>query len=60
MTVDELQVLITAKTTQLQNQINKANNSINSLKKSASKTQNGVMSAFKKLKTGIVALGIGK
>ena len=60
MTVDELQVLITAKTTQLQNEINKANNSINSLKKSASKTQNGVMSAFKKLKTGIVALGIGK
>ena len=48
MTVEELQVLITANTT------------INSLKKSADKTQSGITSAFKKLKTGIVALGIGK
>lgn len=60
MTVDELQVLITANTTALQKEIAKTNTTINSLKKSADKTQTGVMSAFKKLKTGIVALGIGK
>ena len=60
MTVDELQVLITANTTALQKEIAKTNSTIASLKKSADKTQSGVTSAFKKLKTGIVALGIGK
>lgn len=60
MTVDELQVLITANTTALQKEIAKTNSTIASLKKSADKTQGGVTSAFKKLKTGIVALGIGK
>lgn len=60
MTVDELQVLITANTTSLQKEIAKTNDKISSLTKSASKTQSGVMSAFTKLKTGIIALGIGK
>lgn len=60
MTVEELQVLITANTTALQKEINKTNSTMNSLKKSADKTQSGITSAFKKLKTGIVALGIGK
>ena len=60
MTVEELQVLITANTKQLQNEINKTNSKINGLKKSASKSGDGVISAFKKLKRGIVALGIGK
>lgn len=60
MTVDELQVLITANTNELRKEINKTNSTISSLKKSADKTQSGVTSAFKKLKTGIVALGIGK
>lgn len=60
MTVEELQVLITANTQQLQKEINKTNSKIDGLKKSASKSGAGVMSAFKKLKTGIVALGIGK
>ena len=60
MTVDELQVLITANTTALQKEIAKTNGTIASLKKSADKSQSGVTSAFKKLKTGIVALGIGK
>lgn len=60
MTIDELQVLITANTTQLQKEINNVNSKISSLTKSADKTQSGVLSAFKKLKTGIVALGIGK
>ena len=60
MTVDELQVLITANTNELRKEINNANKNISSLKKSADKGTSGVSSAFKKLKTGIVALGIGK
>ena len=60
MTVDELQVLITANTKQLQKEIAKTNTTVASLTKSANKTQGGVTSAFKKLKSGIIALGIGK
>lgn len=60
MTVEELQVLITANTQQLQKEINKTNSTIAGLKKSASKSGAGVMTAFKTLKRGIVALGIGK
>lgn len=60
MTVEELQVLITANTTALQKEIAKTNGTIASLKKSADKSQSGITSAFKKLKTGIIALGIGK
>ena len=60
MTVDELQVLITANTTALQKEIAKTNTTVASLKKSADKTQSGVTTAFKRLKQGIVALGIGK
>jgi hypothetical protein len=60
MTVDELQVLITANTNELRKEINKANQSIAGLQKSATKSTGGVVNAFKKLKTGIVALGIGK
>ena len=60
MTVDELQVLITANTASLQKEISKANKSIESLQKTATKSSNGLTDAFKKLKTGIIALGIGK
>ena len=60
MTVDELQVLITANTNELRKEINNANKNISGLKKSAEKGAGGVSTAFKKLKTGIVALGIGK
>ena len=60
MTVDELQVLITANTTELRKEMNKANKDISGLQKSASKSTSGVTDAFKKLKTGIIALGIGK
>ena len=60
MTVDELQVLITANTNELRKEINNANKNIAGLKKSADKSTGGVATAFKKLKTGIVALGIGK
>ena len=60
MTVDELQVLITANTSNLQKEINKANKNIESLQKSANKTSQGVTGAFSKLKQGIISLGIGK
>lgn len=60
MTVDELQVLITANTNELRKEINNANKSIAGLQKSATKSTGGVTTAFKKLKTGIIALGIGK
>ena len=60
MTIDELEVLITANTNELRKEIGNANKSISGLKKSADKGTAGVSSAFRKLKTGIVALGIGK
>lgn len=60
MTVDELEVLITANTNALRKEMANANKSISDLKKSASKSTGGVSTAFKKLKTGLVALGIGK
>lgn len=60
MTVDELQVLVTANTNELRKEIGKANKSISGLKKSADKGTAGVANAFKKLKQGIIALGIGK
>lgn len=60
MTVEELQVLITANTNELRKEIGNANKSIAGLQKSANKGTAGVTKAFKMLKTGIVALGIGK
>ena len=60
MTVDELQVLITANTNELRKEINNANKSISGLKKSAEKGAGGVSGVFKKLKTAIITLGIGK
>lgn len=59
-TIEELQVLITANTKQLQKEIAKTNTTVAGLKKSADKSSNGVMTAFSTLKRGIVALGIGK
>lgn len=60
MTVDELQVLITANSNQLQKEINTANKKISSIKTTAKTSSNATLSAFKTLKTGIIALGIGK
>ena len=60
MTVDELQVLITANTNELRKEINNTPNTRSGLKKSAEKGTSGVQAAFSKLKTGIIALGIGK
>jgi len=60
VTVDELQVLITANTKNLQAQINNANKTINGLQKSTSKTATSMLGSFKGLVGGIAALGIGK
>ena len=60
MTIEELQVLITANTKQLQQEIKNTNKKIEGLKTTADKSQKGVMSAFTTLRNGIIALGIGK
>lgn len=60
MTIDELQVLITANTNNLKKEIDKTNSVIKGLKKNADKQSKGIITAFSKLKTGIVAIGIGK
>lgn len=60
MTVEELEVLITANTNELRKEMANANKSISGLQKSVKKSTAGISSAFGKLKTGIVALGIGK
>lgn len=60
MTVDELEVLITANTNELRKEIGNANKSISGLQKSASKSTGGVASAFGKLKKAVISLGIGK
>lgn len=58
-TVDELQVLITANTAQLQKEISKTQSTLSSLQKSSDKMGKGIVSGFKWIKTGITALGIG-
>lgn len=60
MTIEELEVLITANTKQLQKEIANTNKRMASLQKTADKTSAGTMSAFNKLKSGIISLGIGK
>lgn len=60
MKLEELEVLITANTKNLQKEIAATNKKIESLKKSADKTRSGVLSSFSKLATGIAALGIGR
>lgn len=60
MTVEELQVIITANTTDLRNEIAKTNKTISSLESTSQKTSKGIMSGFKFLKGSIIALGITK
>lgn len=60
MTIDELQVLITANSNDLKKEINKTNSAIKALKTNAEKQSKGITGVFSKLKNGIVALGIGK
>lgn len=60
MTIDELQVLITANSNELRKEINKTNAIIKQMKQNAEKQSNGVEKVFSNLKKGIAALGIGK
>ena len=60
MTIEELQVLITANTTNLQNELKKTQTQLGNLEKSASKTSNKMLTGFKVFKAGLAALGIGK
>lgn len=60
MTVDQLQVLITANTDQLRKEISKTQTQISGLQKNVEKSTGGISKAFKVMATGIVALGIGK
>ena len=60
MTIDELQVLITANTNNLKKEIDKTNSVIKGLKKNADSQSKGIMNVFSKLKVGLAALGIGK
>lgn len=60
MTVEELQVLITANTADLRKEINRVEGSLSSMQKETTKTTNAIGSGFKFLKTTIIGLGIGK
>ena len=58
MTVDELQILITANTGALRNEISKAQTSLNSLSKTSDKTANAVVSGFNFIKASVIGVGI--
>ena len=60
MTIEDLQVLITAKTDGLKKELEKTKKDITSLQKTANDTSGKMLSSFKFLKAGIIALGIGK
>ena len=60
MTVEELQVLITANTDSLRKEIQNTQEQVTSLQKVANKTSTSMLNSFKFLTKGIVALGIGK
>ena len=60
MTVDELQVLITANTNSLRKEIKNTQKEVSSLQKHVSSTSSAITKAFSMVKAGIVALGIGK
>ncbi|CAM3608209.1 tape measure protein [Erysipelothrix urinaevulpis] len=60
MTIEELQILITANTNDLRKEIARTNNTLGSLERTSNKTSKGVIGGFKFMKTAILALGIGK
>lgn len=60
MTVEELQVLITANTDSLRNEIKSTQTQLTTLQRTAGKASNGIFNAFSALKTAIVGLAIGK
>ena len=60
MTVDELQVIITANTEELRKEVDGANKDISGLKKTTEKSTDGMAKMFGKLKVVVAALGIGE
>ena len=60
MTVEELQVLITANTDSLRKEIQNTQKQVTSMQKMANKTSTSMLKSFNFLKNGIIALGIGK
>ena len=60
MTVEELQVLITANTDNLRKEIQNTQKQVTSMQKMANKTSTSMLKSFNFLKNGIIALGIGK
>ena len=58
MTIDELQVLITANTSALRNEITKAQSSLTGLSKTSDKTANAVVSGFNFIKASVIGVGI--
>ncbi|WP_323615892.1 hypothetical protein [Erysipelothrix rhusiopathiae] len=60
MTIEELQILITANTNELRKEISRTNNTLQGLERKSAKTSRGVVSGFRFMKTAILALGIGK
>lgn len=59
MTVDELQVLITANTSALRKELNNVQNQLNGLQKTATKASNGISKSMLNLKNIVNGLGIG-
>lgn len=60
MTVDQLELLVTANKQQFDREIGSVQQSITGLGKSTTKTTSGISKAFGLLKGAVVALGIGK
>lgn len=60
MTVEELQVLITANTDSLRKEIQNTQKQVTNMQKIANKTSTSMLKSFNFLKNGIIALGIGK
>lgn len=60
MTLEELQVIITAKTAGLQSELAKVKGQMSGLQGSVDKSVGGIGAAFSGLKSALIALGIGK
>lgn len=60
MTVEELQVLISANTRELRRELNSVQGQLRNFGRETERQTSGVRNAFKKLGIGLIALGLGK
>lgn len=60
MTLEELKVVITAQTEGLKKEVDNVKKQLGGLQSETTKTTSGIMSAFKKLVAGVIALKIGQ